>query len=335
MTCFTVAVPTLDPAKRVNYTFGLVLGVDEFRQDQLHHLEKLHRHQRNLHGFGTVWGLKVDITSVGAPPEPEVGVAPGAAVSPSGHDICVPSRMCARLDTWLNSHKADLTARGFGAPPFPLDLCVIVCYRECATDIVPVPGEPCRSETDVMQPSRLADDFELKLCIHDSPITSPPTTGDLCECPVHRVRELGEQEFGRFLRRLVVNGSQGFYPGADQLAAEVRKINDVAALQAGTQPSKGPALFIRPAEVQAMLHAVLNTWLTEVVPALLAADDAASCTGDADRCVLLAQLSFVVTADYRVQGGAAGVTVDETPRPLLLPTRLLQEWVIGGGLRGS
>ena len=31
---------TLDPHKRPFYTHGLVLGVDEFRQQELYHLEK-------------------------------------------------------------------------------------------------------------------------------------------------------------------------------------------------------------------------------------------------------------------------------------------------------
>jgi hypothetical protein len=261
----------------------------------------------------------------------------GGAVSPSGHDICVPSRMCARLDAWLQSHADELTARGYGPPPFPLDLCVVLCYRECATDIVPIPGEPCRDENDVMQPSRITDDFELRLCVHDLvssfptslPLTSPPAAG--CGCPVHRLRALGEEEFGRFLRRLSVDGTAGTYPTAAQLAAEVLKINDPPALLAAMQPSAGPALAIQPADVQAMLHAVLTAWLTEVLPALLAADQTASCDGDPDCCVLLAELSFTVTTGYRVQGGVAGVTVDESHRPLLLSTRVLQEWVVGGG----
>ena len=46
-----------DPSKRVNYTLGLVLGVDEFQQDQLYHAAARRGHDRLLHGYGTVWGL--------------------------------------------------------------------------------------------------------------------------------------------------------------------------------------------------------------------------------------------------------------------------------------
>jgi hypothetical protein len=333
MSCFTVAVPTLDPAKRVNYSFGLVLGVDEFRQDQAHHLEKVHRHHRHLHGFGTTWGLKVEVVGVDSPPQPEIAVTTGAAVSPSGHDICVPGRMCARLDPWLKNHTDELTNRGYGSPPFPLSLCLVLCYRECPTDIVPVPGEPCRDESDVMQPSRLTDDFELKLCAHDPmgswPITSFPS-GEIAGCPVHRARQLGEEEFGRFLRRLTV-ASSGAFALPEQLVTEVSKIVDVDALMAGTGPSDGPPLLIDANNAQAMMHVVIHAWLTTVLPALLAHDKADTCTGDQDRCVLLAEVSFTVSAGYRVEGGVGGITVDESRRPLLLPTQLLQEWLVGGG----
>jgi hypothetical protein len=99
----------------------------------------------------------------------------------------------------------------------------------------------------------------------------------------------------------------------------------------GQHPGEGPKLRIRAGEAQAMLHVVTHSWLTSVVPALLAHDNAATCAGDPDRCVLLAELSLTVSAGYRVEGGLAGIIVDETRRPLLMPTRLLQEWLVGGG----
>jgi hypothetical protein len=186
----------------------------------------------------------------------------------------------------------------------------------------------------VMQPSRLTDDFELKLCAHDAteswPASSFPSSEDMACCPVHRARQLGEEELGRFFRRLRV-ATTGSFASAATLAAEVQKISDADALLAGGRPSDGPGLLIDASQVQAMLHVVMNTWLTSVLPSLMAHDNAATCAGDPDRCVLLAEVSFNVSAGYRVEGGAAGITLDESRRPLLLPTRLLQEWLVGGG----
>ena len=167
----------LDPAKRVNYPFGLVLGVDEFLQEQTHFLEKHRRHNRMLHGFGTVAGLKVSAPASVDPPE--IRVANGLAASRGGYDICVPNVMCAKVNDWLKAN-ADALRDRFGDFPTTVGVSVVLCYRECATDIVPVPGEPCRSDEDAMAPSRLADSFELLLCIDESlgspPFGSPPAS---------------------------------------------------------------------------------------------------------------------------------------------------------------
>ena len=42
----------LDPDKRVKYSLGLVLGVDEFEQEQHYLLGRGRQHNRALHGYG-------------------------------------------------------------------------------------------------------------------------------------------------------------------------------------------------------------------------------------------------------------------------------------------
>ena len=79
-------VPTiLDPKKRVCYSTGLVLGVDEFLQDQTFFREKDHAHNRVLHGYGTVNGLHVSIREESE--VPEILVSPGMAIDPAGRTI--------------------------------------------------------------------------------------------------------------------------------------------------------------------------------------------------------------------------------------------------------
>ena len=63
----------LDPLKRVNYTFGLVLGVEEFLQSDTYFLAKHHVENRLLHGYGTVCGLDVIAQTT---PQLEVQVTP-------------------------------------------------------------------------------------------------------------------------------------------------------------------------------------------------------------------------------------------------------------------
>jgi hypothetical protein len=324
MNDFARAAVQLDPVKRVKYSFGLVLGVDEFRQEQYHILTKFRRHHRRLHGTGTVWGLKVNVPPAALPENLEVQVEPGLAISLGGHEICVPARMCAKLNAWLGRNATDLNS-AFGAPPYPLSLCVVLCYRECETDTVPIPGEPCRSDDAVLAPSRIADSFELKLCI-DTVMTSPPSAlpDTLCICPVHTLDERSERELGGFLRRLqVTSGLTNITP--DNLRAEVLRLGDPSALDSGSPPSTGPQLQIHPED----LDLVVRTWAVEVLPLLQPSTPAGACGPDeAARCVLLARLDLQVGGGNAVVGS---VTVDESERPILLATQDLQEWLTSGG----
>jgi len=329
-------VHKLDPSKRVNYSFGLVLGVDEFLQEQTHLLEKHRRHNRMLHGFGTVCGLKVTVPGDVTPPE--IRVAAGLAVSPGGFDICVPNVMCAKVNDWLASNAQALRDR-FGDPPLTIGVCTVLCYRECATDIVPVPGEPCRTDEEAMAASRLADSFELKLCIPEEtsppmgspPIGSPPFSGQthLCLCPPPSARKTGEFEFGQLLRRITIDATATPFSTPAELEDAVKSI---LALEAGGIPSPplGP-LSIDPPTAPEMLALIARVWSTEVLPELVRRDHETWCGPACGKCVLLADLQIQVAADNTVQGGPSGITVDESRRPILLATSLMQEWLYSTG----
>ena len=334
---FHTALPDmqkLDPSKRVNYSFGLVLGVDEFLQEQTHLLEKHRRHNRTLHGFGTVCGLKV-VVSTTTPVE--IQVASGLAITPGGSEICVPNVMCAKVNDWLKANAATISDR-FGKPPTTVFVCVVLCYRECATDIVPVPGEPCRSDADAMAPSRIADSFELTFCFDDAgspPFSSHPFTshplGSPPGCAPMTARQAGEFEFGRLLQRIEIDGGAGSYASAADIVAAVRAILKLVP-GGGGGPSPTSALSVRPDDAQDTLASIARIWATEVLPELLRRDNETACCGPSpDRCVLLADVDIDVGADGTVAGGVAGVRVDDTRRPILLATSLLQEWMASGG----
>src|SRR4051812_526978 len=89
-----------DPHRRVCYSNGLVLGVDEFVQEQVYFLEQNREHNRGLHGYGTVCGLYVTVQDTPAE-GPQIWVGPGAAIDPRGRVIRVPQAQCARIDDWL------------------------------------------------------------------------------------------------------------------------------------------------------------------------------------------------------------------------------------------
>src|SRR5690349_6095319 len=102
MSDFITAAPSrspLDPDKRVRYSLGLVLGVDEFEQEQFYFLERDRLHNRALHGYGTICGLRVGVDGL------KVTVEPGLAVNPRGAVIRVPRAQCADLNQWLSVER--------------------------------------------------------------------------------------------------------------------------------------------------------------------------------------------------------------------------------------
>ncbi len=77
-----------DPTKHVNYSLGMVLGVDDFTQEFAYLSGHDNRVVRDLIGYGVVAGLHVTV-DVDADRGPRVQVAPGEAVTPSGRLVCV------------------------------------------------------------------------------------------------------------------------------------------------------------------------------------------------------------------------------------------------------
>src|SRR5207344_3039576 len=76
--------------------------------------------------------------------------------------ICVQPAQCAYLNDWIGANQAAVGA-ALASPPSVLHLSLVLCYRSCPVDPMPIPGEPCRAEDDLMAPSRLVDDFVLDL----------------------------------------------------------------------------------------------------------------------------------------------------------------------------
>jgi hypothetical protein len=150
----------LDPRKRVAYPRGMVLGAEDFEQEQFHLRARDHLGIRALHGYGTVSGLGVRWR------DGQVEVTPGLAVDPEGRLVCVPVAQCADLGRWLAAHRDELGGSvPDDSPPAGVTLHVVLCHRECATDTVPLPSETCRSEADSMAASRILDSFELRLSL--------------------------------------------------------------------------------------------------------------------------------------------------------------------------
>jgi hypothetical protein len=329
--CFQTVAPEtapLDPHKRVRHFAGLVLGPEEFQQDQLYFLERDRLHQRALHGYGTALGLGVAVRP-NATGRPEVVVDPGLAVTPRGESVCVPRAQCADLDGWLTVHFDELPgATGSppsvgspGSPPSAATLWVVLCPRECATDLVPVLGDPCRTAADATAPSRIADSFELNL---------------RTIAPVH-IEEAAVRLFAELLRAIDVTDVGSSFLSPDDIAALVRAmvptgsppmLPTLADLLATASPpltfaSPGAPLLVHPIDASDVFRRAWREWVSFVRPQLAAG--AAGCDDQGENCVLLAQLEFAIASTATGPQVDGPVTVDDVNRPWLLQTRLLQE----------
>ncbi len=309
--CFQTASPlsrgTLDPAKRVNYTLGLVLGEDEFRQEQLHFLERDKLHNRLLHGYGVACGLRVSTAPDGG--DTEVRVEPGLAVTPRGNVVRVPEAQCAQLGAWLLRHREEVLGR-LGSPPAagPLPLYVRLCFRDCETDPVPIPGGPCRSQEDSLAPSRITESFELEISL------DPPDQAE--EDMVRR--------FGELLGRIDIEEDQPSEITEEEMEDLVRGLLEEASPPAGPEsPPGSDVIHVHPDDIRRILRAAYRVWVGEVRPAI----PGGGCAGEpAEDCVLLARLDLDVDDDLALTGDPQ-VSVDR--RPVLLHTRLLQEMLTG------
>jgi hypothetical protein len=321
----SLTLQKLDPLKRVNYTFGLVLGVEEFVQSDTYFLAKHHTENRLLHGYGTVCGLDVAIQTA---PQLEVQVTPGWAVNPRGQEIKVPQLMCLQVDNWLTTNLAALqSVLAQSAPPVTLNLCVVLCYRECKTDVVPIPGEPCRTQSSSMAPSRIADSFDLMLCLDygaSPPVTSPPgssAAGGLCLAAPAQLEEDSVRALAALLSEFQISGS-GPYLTLEQVEQLVLNLGQPAG-----SPPAGPPYLVSAVDASVFRRAAIRTWITQVRPFICAAQGAGPCCPPPEKCVLLAELAVDLTGGAS-EWLATSVSVDDSRRPLLLPVSLLQELIL-------
>jgi hypothetical protein len=312
-----------DPFKRVEYTTGLVLGEDEFRQEQFYLMERDRLHQRALHGYGTVCGLKVSVGEKKR--ETNVMVSPGMAINPKGETIRVTVPQCAPLNSWLAGKRddilkiiPDLAERPGGRRLLPVY--VVLCYHECKTDNVPIPSAPCRSQDETSAPSRVQDSFTLSLEL------APPA----------QVEEDAVRCFGEFLRMIEISDDTGkTFKKRQDMETLLRNLFTGSipgcSLPETGAPPNDDKLYLHTGEAGDILRAIFRIWVTELRPGLL--EEGKVCSDiPAESCVLLGQLDVPIKKTgnhFQLRGDASAVTVTEDNRPILLHTRTLQEWLTG------
>lgn len=303
----------LDPEKRVNFTFGMVLGVDDFRQEHAYLAGRDARALRETIGYGVLAGLHVSCTPTqpGDKSKYTVRVAPGLAVLPDGSQVGVPVEQCAALTEWLTGADKK-TNKETGAFP----VYVVLRHAETSGTPVPIPGEPCRDESALLANSRIANSFAI-----DFSWQAPASTED------NALRS-----FAAWLRKVPVHSAPAPASSLEQFQKDLEDAVETA-IAAGwpakvepplgeTPPPPKTTLVIPHDRYAEFIAAAFDVWIRRLRAKVLATNPPLA-AAEADPALLLAAI------DIKLKDGLfeefAGTR--QLGRPQLAHLRLLQEWL--------
>lgn len=326
--CVSISTGTLSPDLRVNYAYGMVLGLGEFLQEQQYFLQKDYLHERALHGFGTVYGLQVTTSpTAGSPGDYTLGVTPGMAIDQWGREVVVRSAQCARLGAWLAAQEQTEpgTLVAHRGPSGEFIVYAVLNYAECLDDLVPLPGQPCSSSAQSMVASRIRDAWDIELRWNRPAMPEWDT----------------DRRLARMLNAVQIVA--GLDPMLSSEADIIEAIRALPAEQANGPDDLWPPLgwpslsgspsdpvqpWRLPAETaDAALDRIFTFWVTQVRPLL---SPALTAPADAsDPAILLAAISFTLGPQLSSPGTDPVIEwcsdPDDGGRPYLLHTRLIQE----------
>lgn len=153
--------PTCETSEfsRNHYFTGKLLLERDFVREQDYFLDKARHHQRTLHGWGVVCGLKVV-----QHPTPEcrsrfVVIQPGTAVDCCGREIVVREETIFDFRALLDNLNDNL--------PHRLQICVR--YRECPSEPIPVLYDECGCDDTQCAPNRILESFDLDVMVDPPP----------------------------------------------------------------------------------------------------------------------------------------------------------------------
>jgi hypothetical protein len=168
--------------ERVHYFPRQLITAEDMIAEQEYFRQKLRRHNRFLHGWGVVCGLKVTAAPTAEMPW-RVKIGDGYALGPYGDEIYVANFVCF-----------DLAKCGLATVPDPCEPCgppsqapspittlfVAIRYVECETRPVRVHPLGCACDEAACEYSRIRDDFKIA-CLTELPVSHQPQPARLCD----------------------------------------------------------------------------------------------------------------------------------------------------------
>lgn len=160
---------------RLRYFFGQRLGVVDLSDEQSFLVGKQRFHNLRAHGVGVLCGLAAEryVFPAGSPqntPTTTLLVRRGAALDACGREIVVGWDQCVDVAAWFQKHAATLPGLAHWAEPgFTGQRRLWVCleYRECPTDPMPAPRDPCGCDETSCEFGRVREGFSLSLITAD------------------------------------------------------------------------------------------------------------------------------------------------------------------------
>jgi hypothetical protein len=160
---------------RLRYFFGQRLGVVDLSDEQSFFVGKQRFHNLRGHGAGVLCGLAAEryVFPAGSPaatPTTALLVRRGAALDACGREVIVGWDQCIDVAAWFAKHVGTVPGLDqWPDPTFTGDRRLWIClrYRECPTDPMPAPRDPCGCDTAGCELGRVREGFELSLITAD------------------------------------------------------------------------------------------------------------------------------------------------------------------------
>lgn len=309
------------PSQRVNYSFGMVLGVDDFKQEHAWLAGRDERALREVIGYGVVAGLDVTLQPGADAGSVEIRVSPGLAVCPDGKVVAVTSAQCARLDTWLAGTGLQNPIVSGARTAY-----VVLAYAEKSGTPVPIPGEPCRDESALQSDSRIADGFRLELR------WAPPSSEE----------DDALREFVAWLRQIEVQDHPSAGVSIPQFQDAIEQSLGVFLSGPFSPPTSPPGAWDAPPrslviprdEYTAYISAAFDVWVRKLRPLHLAKFGPVQWVegkGASEPAILLTRVVFELSAQGLLLSSGSPPALAHAnglARPQLLHLRLLQEWLL-------
>lgn len=164
-----------DPFSRLRYSYGQLLGAEDFAAEQRYHLLRLRLLTATLHGHGTAWGLRIAAREDAETNAVQLTCSPGLAFDALGRMIHLGQEVCLDVTGLaLSPFWAELSPPpGAGADTKARRAHVVLSYRACLAEEVPAIAPPCSDSGEATAYSRVLDRWRLCLAAEAPPDPHP------------------------------------------------------------------------------------------------------------------------------------------------------------------